>query len=184
MLFTISRALRPKRIIELGTGTGFSTAALAGGWPPAKIITIDNFKEGGIGEKGPMVCKTLWSRLKLDNIELIVSDVKDVEIQWVPADLVFIDGWIKTGVPAGLTKAAKVIVEHDEKNSRPRFKHKAQLNTQCFLSFHSDNEDLVKWASRFLSTFEREMPTPEVEDGPDSSDRDPVRRRPGDKQTD
>jgi len=189
MLFTISRALRPKRILEFGTGTGFSTAALAAGWPSASVVTIDNFSEGGIGEKGPPVCKELWTRLQLNNIELIAADVREVHLEGLPAELVFIDGRIKSAIPAVLKKAAKVILEHDEKNARAHLKYKVQLNTQCYLSFHSDDEDLVKWAGRFLSTFDRVIApttkvTAEEEDGPSSPDRDPVRRRFGDKQTD
>lgn len=200
MLFTITRALRPKRILELGTGTGFSTAALAAGWPNAKVVTIDDFSEGGIREKGPQVCNELWKRLNLTNIELIAEDVGKVDLAKLSSELVFIDGWIKAGVPSSVKEGAKVILEHDEKRAAPHFKYKVQLNTQCFLSFHSDDEALVQWAGRFLSTFEPAEifdPTVQVsdevkdgandevkEDGPSSPDRDPVRRRPGRKQTD
>lgn len=150
ILFAIARVIQPGTIFEAGTGTGISAACLAAGWPSARVVTVDNFSEGNIGPAaGAAAVKTLWSRLGLRNIELKVADIGQAA---EACDLLFLDGTGKGAVPAAITQGARLVIEHDDKNSRHRAFRRV-LGTPCYLSLHADDQAFLGHCERIASVF-------------------------------
>ena len=91
VLSMISHMLRPKRILELGTFTGYSALCLAEGLAEGgKLVTIEHNDE-----LEDVIRKNLASSPLNEKIELIIGDAKEVlssfNLQHSTFDLVFID---------------------------------------------------------------------------------------------
>lgn len=87
VLEMISRMIRPKRILEIGTFTGFSGLCLAKGLDEGgELHTIE------VREQDASTAKTYFQKAKAANITLHVGDameiIPDLKEEW---DLVFID---------------------------------------------------------------------------------------------
>ena len=87
-LTMIVQMMQPKRILEIGTFTGYSAVAMAGALPEGgKLITIDN------NEEIENMAKSFFREAGMENrIEMLIGDALEI----VPAlnetfDLVFID---------------------------------------------------------------------------------------------
>ena len=90
LLRMFSRMLRPRRVLELGTYTGYSALCLAEGLADdGKLITIEH------NDELEETIRRNFSRSPLgDRIELIIGDAKEwltANSQQQKADLVFID---------------------------------------------------------------------------------------------
>lgn len=91
VLSMISHMLRPKRILELGTFTGYSALCLAEGLAEGgKLVTIEHNDE-----LEDVIRKNLASSPLNEKIELIIGDAKEVlssfNLQHSTFDLIFID---------------------------------------------------------------------------------------------
>ncbi|MCS7028391.1 MAG: O-methyltransferase [Bacteroidia bacterium] len=88
LLSLISKMIRPKYILEIGTYTGYSALCLAEGLQPdGKLITID------INEELESICHRYFAQSKYHSqIELRIGDARAIIPQLnYPFDLVFID---------------------------------------------------------------------------------------------
>ncbi|MCR5049522.1 MAG: O-methyltransferase [Paludibacteraceae bacterium] len=94
VLSMISHMLRPRRILELGTFTGYSALCLAEGLPEdGQLITIEHNDE-----LEDTIRRHLGLSMLSKKIELIIGDAKQIMTDWTNAqrptplfDLVFID---------------------------------------------------------------------------------------------
>jgi len=87
-LSMVSKMVRPKYILEIGTYTGYSALCLAEGLQPeGKLVTID------INEELESMCRRYFSQSPYhQQIELRIGDAKAIIPQLnYPFDLVFID---------------------------------------------------------------------------------------------
>ena len=88
-LFCVSRVLRPRTIVELGTGTGLSATALACGWPHAAVVTSDNFGRVDCG----LEAQAVWRWVKVfEQVTLVRGDWAGIASSARDVDLVFRDG--------------------------------------------------------------------------------------------
>ena len=90
-LAMMSQMIRPKRILELGTFTGYSALCLAEGLPEGgQLVTIEQNDE-----LEDVIRRNLALSPLSDRIELIIGDAKNVIDHWtiddVRFDLIFID---------------------------------------------------------------------------------------------
>lgn len=94
VLFLLARLLRPAVIAECYTGTGYSAACLAAGAPDARVLSVDNYTEGGVGDDGFLITQTLRDRLGLTNLELVNGSTGDLNerMNGMAADLYLSDG--------------------------------------------------------------------------------------------
>jgi caffeoyl-CoA O-methyltransferase len=85
----VSQLMRPKRILEIGTFTGYSALCLAEGLPPdGELITIEVDDE-----LEDRIRKYIQLAGLQNQIELIIGDAKQIIPQLKPGfDMVFIDG--------------------------------------------------------------------------------------------
>lgn len=90
LLFKIVKFIKPKRIVELGTSLGLTTAYLAKGNPAAWVLTIE-------GSPGTLeIAQENWKKLGIDSIEAHCGNIDEL----LPAvlenaegpDMVFFDG--------------------------------------------------------------------------------------------
>lgn len=93
VLSMLSHMLQPKRILELGTFTGYSALCLAEGLPEdGRLVTIEHNDE-----LEEMIRKNLSLSPLGEKIDLVIADAKELMAngQWLmangPFDLVFID---------------------------------------------------------------------------------------------
>ena len=70
-LFLLARTLKPAVIAECYTGTGYAAACLAAGAPTARVLSVDNYSEGGVGDEGFRVAQAIRDRLDLTHLDLI-----------------------------------------------------------------------------------------------------------------
>ena len=116
VLFALARVFKPARILEIGTGTGYSCAWIAAGAPHAEVITVDNFVEGKPDTVGPEVPTTIWKRLGLTNINLRIEDFThntEGYIKWGPG-FVFIDGPLSRSIQSLINvQDGGLLVLHD-----------------------------------------------------------------------
>lgn len=113
-LFLLMRTIQPKIIAECFTGTGCSGAFLAAGAPQAKVVTVDDYSEGGLGPKGFSHAVELRDRLALINLELYQGPPEylgDVS-QGLSVDVYFSDGPYAES-PAALSEDAIIIRQDD-----------------------------------------------------------------------
>jgi predicted O-methyltransferase YrrM len=84
----ICRMLQPKRILEIGTFTGYSAIAMAGGLPPGGLLYTIEINE----EREEMIQKYIALAGMKDKIKLLIGDAVKIipEIDEV-FDLIFID---------------------------------------------------------------------------------------------
>lgn len=143
VLFAIARVLRPDRIVEAGTGTGVSAAAMALGHPKAKILTVDDFREGAIHGHGIPTTMGLWRRLGLMNIELRPLPMEDIPAADFVGDILFMDGQIKGHVPRASIEDARLVIEHDAWPFHCHAKLAIQIPTFCHLTLHSHDKELL-----------------------------------------
>lgn len=128
IIFGVTRYLRPDTILELGTGTGYSTAWLSLAWPKASIITVDNFSEGKAGDQGERAALDFWKALALTNITLYRMPVAELPDDKMSADLIFVDGTIKFGLRA---HSCKVRIEHDSASSHISLSTSSRTSVTC-----------------------------------------------------
>ena len=91
VLSMISHMIRPKRILELGTFTGYSALCLAEGLPEdGRLVTIEHNDE-----LEDVIRKNIASSPLNEKIELIIGDAKEVlssfNLQHSTFNLIFID---------------------------------------------------------------------------------------------
>lgn len=88
VLSMLSHMIQPKRILEIGTYTGYAALCLAEGLPPeGKLITVDNNEELSVRTKSYFAESNY-----INQIEMLVGNALDIvptlQEKW---DLVFID---------------------------------------------------------------------------------------------
>ncbi len=99
---------RPRRILDLGCGTGDLTAALAAQWPSAEVVGIDSSAE-------MIRACTPGARLRFERAEIqsrtIDGDVdlvfSNAALHWVPAHRQLLVAWADA-LPSGATMAWQV----------------------------------------------------------------------------
>lgn len=88
LLSMISRMIQPKRILELGTFTGYSALCLAEGLPEDGLLTTVEHND----ELEDTIRRNLALSPLNDKIHLVIQDAKTfLEEQEQPFDLIFID---------------------------------------------------------------------------------------------
>ncbi len=105
LLSTLSRMIRPKKILEIGTYTGYSALCLAEGLADGgKLVSLE------VNEEAEALIKNFWSRSRHANqMELIIGKALDVlptlGSDW---DIIFIDA-DKAAYPEYLDWAVKLL---------------------------------------------------------------------------
>lgn len=88
-LFELTRAVRPARILEIGTRAGFSAAQMSAGHPDARLITVD------IDPRSKARFGKVPELRALANVVPLTGDSRkvrsDVEQHFSEIDLVFLD---------------------------------------------------------------------------------------------
>ncbi len=91
----LSSVLRPEKVLEIGTGIGYSTLSILMGYPPAKVITVDS------NRKRAEVADSFFRKGGFE-VDLIVSDGLDLMRSLIcreeEFDLVFVDA-VKSEYP-------------------------------------------------------------------------------------
>jgi trans-aconitate 2-methyltransferase len=114
----------PRRIVDLGCGTGELTLTLAARWPEAVVFGVDSSPEmlaraRSLDPDG----RVQWVEAKAEAWEPAASDgpvdvlVTNATLQWVPTHLRLIPAWFE-GLPAGGTFAMQVPANFDAPSHR------------------------------------------------------------------
>jgi trans-aconitate 2-methyltransferase len=114
----------PRRIVDLGCGTGELTLTLAARWPEAAVFGVDSSPEmlakaRSLDPDG----RVQWVEGKAEEWEPAASDgpidvlVTNATLQWVPTHLRLIPAWFE-GLPAGGTFAMQVPANFDAPSHR------------------------------------------------------------------
>ena len=118
--YFLTKELKPKLIVELGTHTGISSACLAAGSPESRVITVDNND-------------SVMPECAYDNIEYRVQDsLIDVGVSDI--DILFIDT---------LHDGIRALKEYE------LYKDKMADNSIIFFDDISLNESMVKFWKEF-----------------------------------
>lgn len=119
VLFLLSRIIQPLLIVECYTGTGYGTAWLAAGHPMASVYTVDDFREGNLGEKGHQQVQQLFKEVELENVTSLYGSIERLKSSLgdrMP-DLYFSDGPYGEAPVLG---ESSVVIRHDDSNGQDK----------------------------------------------------------------
>jgi predicted O-methyltransferase YrrM len=96
-LHAVARALRPRRIIELGAHAGSAADAFLAAAPEAGYLGLDLFSAGHLGESGEPwrpqeVARRLFEARGYAHARLLRADLRALDRLPESADVVFVDG--------------------------------------------------------------------------------------------
>jgi len=148
ILFAISRFCGPSTILELGTGTGYSTAWLAAGGPEAELTTAYDYTEGSVGEEEISVVGRLLEELGLANVTIVRDHVQS--FKELKADLVFMDGKIKHDIQVPIE--TEILIEHDA-TGKPDPGEGFAISTSSRLSVQCGDKAYLKALIRLCSMY-------------------------------
>ncbi|MFQ5791105.1 MAG: hypothetical protein ACE5JI_11600 [Acidobacteriota bacterium] len=158
VLFAVARAFGPRKVLELGTGTGYSTAWLAAAVPDAEITTIDDFNEGGTGDMGLEATMAILDRTKAVNVSIHRTDffaAQNDYMEWSP-HMIFADGILSRSILNIVDMGPGTIMALHDITDRAFIKDPcAVFVTASKLGFHGTVED-VERARRAASLFVHE----------------------------
>ncbi|MCW7470361.1 O-methyltransferase [Leptospira kanakyensis] len=84
--------LRPKQILELGTGLGYSTLWMAVGSPNSKFVTIDRHEEQASLLEDYAKKMGIFDQIHVKRVTASVMDYLEKEkLEWSESDLFFVD---------------------------------------------------------------------------------------------
>lgn len=111
-LFNIVNALKPTKILELGTSLGISTAYLASARPSATILTIE-------GNKSVLdIAYQIWGEMQLQNVTAFNGKFEDllpaIMNKHTDIDMVYIDGNHAYEATLNYYKNALPIIENNK----------------------------------------------------------------------
>lgn len=152
LIYIFTKLQKPKRILEVGTLAGYSTAWLAKGAPDAKIITLE------CDPKHATVARSNFKQTHLNHrIEIIEDDASNtlnsfVESQEEPFDLIFLDA-DKKGYPKYLPYLLKLskpgtllltdnLIPREEQINQPASNDLEATNIYHYNSLLSENPNL------------------------------------------
>jgi predicted O-methyltransferase YrrM len=96
LLELLIKLVKPEKILEIGTGIGYSTIVMAKAFPDAEILTVDS------NLKRLKVAKEFFKKADLKNVTVIHSDafglIEDLLAEGEEFDFVFIDS-VKSEYP-------------------------------------------------------------------------------------
>ena len=159
ILFSVVRMFAPRKILEFGTGTGYSTAWLFGGFPRAEIITVDDYSEGGMGERGFLAAKELIRRMGGNRVEIVYDNWGNMEqkCKALSPDFIFADGIISREIATRLDPLpGSVIAAHDVTCGIFMSGACIRLSTESMIGFRVHESDLPM-LRRFCSIFARDV---------------------------
>lgn len=91
VLSQLVRFLSPKRILELGTGIGYSTLWMVNGFKSARIVTVDRHEEQAKALDEYAKKMGLESQMDVTRVTASVLEYLGDESLWLDVDLFFID---------------------------------------------------------------------------------------------
>jgi len=139
VLFCLARCFNPTRILEVGTGTGYSTCWMALACPDSDIWTIDDFSEGGTGDKGEKACHNLWARAGIKNVSILREDFYtnlDRYSRFRP-HMIFADGIMSRSIQEMSVLKPRIMALHDMTDGIALSDSSIRLATPSVLAVHA-----------------------------------------------